>query len=173
MPILEGVRLKPLFTASTLDKGLDLIRKKKIEVFHCIRNTAGALIDQETMVTLQFEKSSKLHQGFIIRNSHCGLCRLRPNETCCEHMAALAILSLIVPTEQAKAMPIPLSFAESPWFKIGLFLYEWLSRTKYTMQHSVGEGYCLWEIAPDEGIMQLTIPDCWLSQSEQLFPGMP
>jgi superfamily II DNA or RNA helicase len=173
LPVLEGVQLQPWFSTSILDNGLELIRGNKIESFHCIRNAVGALIDRGATVTLQFEKNAKLHQGFTVRNSHCGLCRRKPNEKGCEHMAALAILSLIVPTAEAKAIPIPLGFAKSYWLKIGLFLYEWLSRTKYTVRRTPGEGGSLWNIIPAEGGMQVTIPDSWLLQGEHFFPGKP
>ncbi len=172
-PVLEGVQLQPWFATAILDKGLELIRKKEIKDFHCIRNAVGALVDRGATVTLQFEKSAKLHQGFIIRNSHCGLCRLKSNEKNCEHMAALAILSLIVPEGHRKAIPIPLAFAESNWLKIGLFLYEWLSRTQYKIHRTPGEGFSQWQMSPTDGIVQVTIPDTWVQQGEQLLPGKP
>lgn len=90
LPVLEGVQLQPWFSTSILDNGLELIRGNKIEGFHCIRNAVGALIDRGATVTLQFEKNAKLHQGFTIRNSHCGLCRQKPHEKGCELMACPA-----------------------------------------------------------------------------------
>jgi hypothetical protein len=61
-------------------------------------------------------------------------------------MAASAILSLIIPTGEAKANPIPIAFADSNWLKIGLFLYEWLTRTKYTIRRTPREGFSLWNL---------------------------
>jgi hypothetical protein len=171
LPVLEGVQLKPWFTTSLLDKGLELIRDNKIDGFHCIRNAAGALVEQGATVTLVFEKSATLHQGFVIRNSHCGLCRLKSNEKWCEHLAALAILSLIVPTEQAKAVPIPLAFAKSHWLRIGHFLYDWLSRAQMTVHRTEEEGFCRWESAPDAGRTLVTIPDSWVRSGRTSVPG--
>jgi superfamily II DNA or RNA helicase len=174
LPVLEGVQLQLWFSTSMLDKGLELIRNDKIEGFHCIRNAVGALIDHGATVTMQFEKSTKLHQGFIIRNSHCGLCRLNSVDKGCEHMAALAILSLTVPTGQAKAVPIPLAFVGSNWLKIGLFLYDWLSRTQYTIHRTMREGFFLWEIGErdsGEKLLQVTIPESWVRQGEQFVAG--
>jgi hypothetical protein len=176
LPVLEGAQLQPWFSTSMLDKGLELIRNDKIEGFHYIRNAVGALIDHGATVTMQFEKSTKLHQGFIIRNSHCGLCRLNSVDKGCEHMAALAIISLTVPTPQAKAVPIPLTFAGSNWLKIGRFLYDWLSRTQYTIHCTMSEGFSLWEIgeiASGERFLQVTIPDSWVRQGEQFVAVKP
>lgn len=170
-PVLEGAQLQPWFSTAMLDKGLELIRGNKISDFHCIRNGVGALIDRGATVTLQFEKSAKLHQGFMIRNSLCGLCDLNTNEKNCEHKAALAILSLIVPTGQSKAVPVPLAFAESNWLKIGLFLHEWLSRASYKVHCVSEEGFSLWEITSTEGAIKAAIPGSWVRQGEQLFPG--
>lgn len=171
LPILEGVQLRTWFAPPMLDKGLELLRKNEIGSFHCIRNSVGALIDREAAVTLQFEKSTKLHQGFLIRDNSCDLCRRKTHENGCEHMAALAILSQIVPTGETQAVPIPLAFSESKWMKIGLFLYEWLSRSQYTVHRTDGEGFSLWDVVPAEGTVQVTIPDSWAATGEFLFPG--
>ena len=170
-PVLEGVQLQPWFTTANLDKGLELIRGKKITSFHCIRNAVGALLEHDATVTLHFEKSSKLHQGFMIRSSHCDLCGCRQNNKACEHLAALAILSLIVPTGKTKAIPIPLSFAKSPWLKIGLFLYDWLSREKYTVHQRMEKYSSIWEITTADGGARVNIPHSWKHQAEQIFPG--
>ena len=170
-PVLEGVQLQPWFTTASLDKGLELIRGKRITSFHCIRNTVGALLEHDATVTLNFAKSTTLHQGFMIRSSHCGLCGHRLNNKVCEHLAALAILSLIVPTGQTKAIPIPLGFAKSPWLKIGLFLYDWLSREKYTVHQRMEKYFSIWKISTADGVAQVNIPHSWKHQAEQLLPG--
>jgi hypothetical protein len=171
LPVLEGVQLQPWYETPTLDEGLQLIREKKITDFHCLRNAVGALIDKEAIVTLHFAKSSKLHQGFIIQNRHCSLCRLKPAEKGCAHMAALSILSLMVPTGQTKAIPIPLAFAAGNWRKFGAFLHEWLNRAKYTIEHTPGKGFTQWRIAANEGSVRVTIPDSWKDIGELFFQG--
>jgi superfamily II DNA or RNA helicase len=171
LPVLESVQLQPWFSTPVLDKGLHLIREGKIGRFHCIRNAVGATINKGATVSLQFEKSAKLYQGFIIRNSHCGLCRCGPHDKGCKHMAALAILSLIVASKHSKAVPIPLGFAKSSWLKIGLFLYDWLSLSKYAVHRTREKEFSLWEITPGQGFMRVNVPDSWVRQGEQLFPG--
>ena len=109
----------------------------------------------------------------MIRNRHCGLCRLKAHDKGCKHLAAISILSLLVGTGQTKAIPMPLRYAESDWRKIGLFLYEWLSRTKYTLHRTVENGFSQWEIASNEGLVRVNIPDSWVDQGEQLLPGKP
>jgi len=171
MPVLEGVQLQPWFTSSVTDKGLKLIREQKIEGFHCIRNVVGAVVDGKALVTLQFEKSEKLHQGFIIRTRYCGLCRTRADKEGCEHLAALAILSLIVPKGGTKAIPIPLAFSGSNWEKIGLFLYEWLSKCKYKVRSSREEGCSSWKIMLEQGFVRVGLPEAWRHQGEILLSG--
>ncbi len=173
LPVLEGVQLQPWFTTAIIDEGLQLIRDKKLTGFTCIRNATGALLGKMATVTLQFAKSTTLHQGFFIETRHCGLCRLKTDEKGCAHMAALAILSLIIPAGQTKAMPMPMAFAGSNWQKIGNFLHDWLHRTHYTVQRSDGEGFSLWRITPAEGMLQITIPNAWQEQGELLLFRKP
>ncbi len=78
------------------------------------------------------------------------------------------------PAGQSKALPIPLAFAESNWLKIGLFLYEWLSRTQiYDSSYSWRGIFPLGDVHLTEGDVQVNIPDTWVRQGEQLFPGKP
>jgi superfamily II DNA or RNA helicase len=169
LPVSEGALLQPWFSLDRLDQGLQLIRDHKITGFHCIRNAVGALIDQEAPVMLEFEKNIKLHQGFAIRNTHCSLCRRTPDRKGCVHTAALAILSLTHPLERPRAVPIPLGFAQSNWLKIGIFLFEWLSRTQTTVRQSEGEGFSLCQITPAEGLIQAAIPESWTALGELLL----
>lgn len=173
LPVLEGVQLQPWFTTAILEEGLQLIRDKKITGFSCLRNATGALVGKKATVTLQFAKSTTLHQGFFIETRHCGLCRLKTDEKGCAHMAALAILSLIIPPGQAKAMPMPLAFAGSNWQKIGNFLHDWMHRSQYTVERSANDDYSLWRIMPAEGLVQTTIPNSWHDQGELLLFRKP
>ena len=171
LPVLESVQLQPWFASSVLDQGLQLLREKKIEGFYALRNATGALIEKKAVVALQFDTSVKLHQGFIIRNRYCSLCHLKQDQKGCAHMAALAILSLVPPSESAKPIPIPLAFVESGWLKIGVFLYEWLSRTPYDVIRTVENGVSLWGMVSTEGLIQVGIPEAWVPQAELLFPS--
>ena len=173
LPVLEAVQLQPWFTTTTLEEGLQLIRDRKITGFRCLRNATGALVGEKATVTLQFSKSTTLHQGFFLETRHCGICRLKTDEKGCAHMAALAILSLIAPNGQAKAMPIPMAFTGSSWQKIGNFLHDWLHRTQYTVQRSTGTDFSLWQITPAEGLVQLTIPNSWCGQGDLLLGRKP
>ncbi len=173
LPVSDSVQLRPWFTTAILDAGLQLIRDKKITGFTSIRNAVGALLGKKATVTLQFAKSSTLHQGFFIDTRHCGLCRLKTDEKGCAHMAALAILSLIVPPGQTKAIPMPLAFTGSNWQKIGNFLHEWLNRAQYTVQRTADEDFSFLRITPGEGLVQVTIPNSWLDQGELLLRRQP
>ncbi len=172
-PVSEGVQLKPWFTLPTLDKGLEFIRHKRITNFHFIRNSVGALIDNEEVVALQFENSVKLQQGFILRNSHCSQCCLQPSDKGCVHLAALCILSLALSSEpMPKVVPFPLTFADSSWFKVGSFLSEWLSTTSTRKTRVETEDGEVWKIAPDDGEVQLTVSEASLLQARLLLPQL-
>ncbi len=169
LPVSLGVQLKPWFTTAILDEGLQLIRENKISGFSCIRNATGALVGRKATVTLQFAKSTTLHQGFFLETRHCGLCRLKTDEKGCAHMAALAILSLTLPVGQEKAMPIPLTFAGSNWRKIGNFLHDWLHRSRYSLERIAGEDFSRLRISPAEGLLHITIANSWQDQGELLL----
>ncbi len=171
MPVLEEVLLQPWFAPSVLDKGLQLIREQKISDYHCLRNTVGAVVDGRAVVTLQFEKNTRLHQGFTLRRRYCSLCRSQVEKTACEHLAALVVLSLIVPKDGTKAIPIPLAFPGSDWEKIGLFLYEWLGRCRYESRNSLEEGCSSWEMILDQGVVRVGLPETWRYQGEMLLSG--
>jgi len=168
-PVTEGALLKPWFSLDRLDQGLRLIREQKIGDFHSIRNAVGALVDREAPVMLQFEKNPTLHQGFAIKNSHCSLCRRKSDRESCIHVAALAILSLIQPTAQAKTAPIPLGFEQSNWLKLGIFLFEWLSRTRSAIRHTETEGHTLVEVTPAEGLVRVAVPESWTAAGKLLL----
>lgn len=168
-PVTEAALLKPWFSLDRLDQGLRLIRERKIGDFHCIRNAVGALIDREAPVMLQFEKNPKLHQGFAIKNSHCSLCRRKSDRESCAHAGALAILSLIQSTAETRAVPIPFGFAQSNWLKLGIFLFEWLNRTRTAIRHSEAEEHFLVEFAPAEGLVQVAIPGSWTAAGKLLL----
>lgn len=174
VPVSEGALLRPWFALDTLDHGLRLIREQKISSFHCIRNAVGAVVGQGAPVTLQFERSAKLHQGFAISKAHCGLCRLAIGKKGCEHTAALAILSLTVPAERTvgkTALPLPIGFAGSTWFKLGGLLFEWLGRKQTSVRRTIGDGAVLWEILADKGRVAVTIPQSWSAQGELVWSG--
>ncbi|MFV0435914.1 MAG: DEAD/DEAH box helicase [Desulfopila sp.] len=169
-PVLEGVQLQPWFSSSLLDSGLNLIRDRTIDGFHCIRNTTGALIDGKAIVTLQFTKSTRLQQGFIIRHSHCGLCGSEAKDKACEHLAALAILSLITPPAEGQAIPIPLGFVKSTWHLLGHFLYDWLKKSKYSLERTTAKDYDRWQITADDGSIEVNLPASALPLGQRLFP---
>jgi superfamily II DNA or RNA helicase len=169
LPVAEGVQLKPWFTTAQLDGGLTLIRNKEIDGFHCLRNSTGALIGRKAFVSLQFQKSSQLLQGFSIHQRHCELCRLKKTDSGCEHLAALAILSLIIPPDQTKARPIPLAFHHGDWQKLGGYLYQWFAREAYTTHRIAGSSLSVWKITSADISLEAAIPHSWLFQAEQLF----
>ena len=171
LPVMEEVQLKPWFSRVTLDEGLSLIRDSRISAFHVLRGAVGACIDFKSSVTLQFDESRKLAQGFVLRNNYCGLCGAAAQRQRCPHMAAVAILSLVTPSGQAKARPVSLAFGESHWAKIGDFFYDWLSRGKYTVSCTRRERSYFWHFVTPDGGLELHLPLAWQPLAAELFPG--
>jgi superfamily II DNA or RNA helicase len=169
LPVHEAGQLKPWFSMETLDAGLELIRNDRITGFHCIRDSVGAIIDGQTPVALQFRKNTKLHQGFMIKNRRCSLCNLKQADKGCEHLAALAILSLTLPPGKTRSIPIPLVFGSSNWMKIGEFIYEWLQRENYTLRCEQNEDYASCGLTLGGGSVAWTVPNSWLPQGERFF----
>ncbi|SHO52657.1 DEAD/DEAH box helicase [Desulfopila aestuarii] len=171
LPVLEEVQLRSWFSRATLDEGLGLIRQGRISAFHVLRGCVGACIDLEASVTLQFEPSAKLSQGFVLRNNYCGLCGAGAQRKRCPHMAAVAILSLIAPWGQSQPRPVSLVYNDSFWAKIGEFFYDWLSRGKYTMRCEKQETSWFWQVEAADGRFAVHMPLSWQLLGEELFPG--
>ncbi len=171
MPVLERVLLKPWFGETVLNQGLALLRQERLRGFYCVRDAAGAIVDEDALVSMQFEKSKRLQQGFVIRNGYCGLCRGSSSRDGCEHLAALALLSLVTAASGEKALPLPLAFKGGNWEKIGLFLYDWLGGSSYEAKWSnSGETVC-WEISSGNGSVMVRIPSAWAWQAGMILPG--
>ncbi len=167
-PVTEGALLQPWFSLEKLDQGLQLIRERKIGDFHCIRNATGALVDGEAPVILVFEKNTRLHQGFAIKDSHCSMCRRKKDRQGCAHEAALAILSLTQPAS-ARAVPVPLGFGGSDWLKIGTFLFEWLNKMKAVVRQTETDGRTLIEMTSGEGLVRAVIPSSFADRGKLLL----
>jgi superfamily II DNA or RNA helicase len=170
-PVLEGAQLRPWFTLPTLDNGLGLIRDQRVTDYHCVRGSVGALMDSGAVIALQFEKSTKLSQGFLLRNRRCDICSLRPEDNYCEHLAAVAILGMTVTaTPASKVTPTAFAVTDSNWWKLGSFLNKWLGRTetKLTCRED-GDGY-VWDFSPDEGGVQVTLPQSFQKRGMLFFP---
>jgi superfamily II DNA or RNA helicase len=170
VPVLEGVLLKPWFAETILNQGLALLRQERLKSFYCLRNAVGAIVD-DALVSLQFESSRRLRQGFVIRNGYCSICRGGSDRDGCEHLAALALLSLITPEDGKKAMVLPLAFKGSDWEKIGLFLYDWLGGSSYTAKWGGSDEAVFWEIFSGHGSLRINIPELWARQASMLLPG--
>ncbi|HKJ65474.1 MAG TPA: SNF2-related protein, partial [Desulfopila sp.] len=171
LPVLEMVQFKPWFSEPTLNQGLDLLRRGSVDGFDYLRNAVGAVIDNKALVTMQFEASKRLHQGFVIRSGYCGLCRGKSERDGCEHLAALAILSIDSSKSKEKAQPLPLAFAGGSWEKIGLFFYEWLGQSGYAATWNITDGAVFWEAVTQGGSLGVAIPGAWRRQAETILTG--
>ncbi len=158
VPVAVAARLQPWFDTATLDQGLVEIGERRIVTLAMMRGTVAALVDNHAVVMLHFEKKASLHQGFIIDNGHCGLCGGKAGSKGCRHQAALAILSLVVPTGHDKPLPLPLAFADSHWRKLGFFLHDCLSKSPTHTEHQGESERGTWRITPLEGRLEIVLP---------------
>ena len=119
---------------SWLDKdmhqaGLELLQDKQLDVFLFFRNTAGAIIrnGDETSLTYLAMADSHNHQKFQVPTAVCELCAPAAGDQSrqCPHIAAVA-LKMMGWTENKRESktPPPFLFPKSPWYVIGLVIYE-------------------------------------------------
>lgn len=171
VPVLEEVQLKPWFSQARLNQGLKLLRKGCITSFHCLRNASGAIVDNNALLTMQFERHTRLLQGFVIRSGHCGICRDKSSRDGCEHLAALALLSLVVVENADKPVPLPLAFAGSNWEKLGHFLFDWFRKGGYQTTWNEADAVLQWKAVREDGTFTVTIPSAWRKQAAMVLPG--
>ena len=172
-PVSEGAQLRPWFTLSTIDRGLQLIGEQRVTAFHSVRSSVGALIDNKAVAALRFEKSTKLRQGFILRDRRCDICRLKPDNDYCEHLAAVAILGLTVTaTPESRVIPTAFALTESNWSKLGSFLSRWLGKSEAKLDYTAGMVGDIWAFTPGEGAVKVVIPKLFLPRGMLFFPAV-
>lgn len=170
VPVLDEVQLKPWFSSEILQQGLQLLRQQRVEDFTWLREVVGAVFDGETIITMRFEKSAKLRQGFVIRHRWCALCRSKKKGECA-HTAALALLCLDSLDESQKPIPFPLAFRGSDWEKIGRFLEGWLGRSACSLRHDPEAGGSILEATTKDGGIAIEIPVPWERQARLVVAG--
>ncbi|MCP3890145.1 MAG: DEAD/DEAH box helicase [Desulfobulbaceae bacterium] len=157
LPIAVTILLKPWFETEVLDKGLQLIKERALTSFFIYRNSAGGQLFEKYELHLIYEKNNKISQGFTIKTEYCELCGYKNRQRRCEHLAALALLTLAQPCDAALA-PMPLTFKLSRWYKVAEFLNNWLSREKGQMERLVTGESIKYKRTAKEGLFEATIP---------------
>jgi len=152
LPVAVSACLAPWFEDNVLESGLDLIRENGFSHFFFHRHVAGALLDGEYPLTIVYDKTTRIHQGFTLKTEHCSLCSSSRRKKRCKHIAALCLLSLIERPE-GSPFPMPLLFRESRWGKLANFLYDWLSKEKGSLDHTFdGKKFSIKRTAPEGGL---------------------
>ncbi len=161
MPVAETVLLKPWFSSKLLEEGLKIIKEGKLANFFYFRNGIGGLINGHVPVTLLLENNTRLHQGFTIKYDQCGLCRNKPKNKRCAHLAALAILSLSPSADGKKCFPLPLQFPQSGWNQIGDFLYNRIPFQPADSKIQISDSSLTLAHSSDGNDMEIVLPkDC-------------
>ena len=129
LSIAASACLSPWFADDVLEEGLTLLRETALSRFFLHRHVAGALFHGEYPLTIVYEKTNRIHQGFTLKQEHCSLCTASRNKKRCKHIAALCLLSL-AKKQDGMLFPMPLLFKNSQWGKLADFLHDWLSKEK-------------------------------------------
>lgn len=152
LSIAVSACLAPWFDDDILEKGLALIRENELGHFFFHRNIAGALLHSEYPLTIIYDKTSRIHQGFTLKTEDCSLCRPSRRKKRCEHIAALCLLSLIERPGDSP-FPMPLLFQDSGWGKLAGVLHDWLSKEKGDLDHTFDDKkICIKRTAPEGGV---------------------
>lgn len=168
------VCLSPWFETDVLTSGLALIRENLISHFFFHRNVAGALFQKVYPLTIIYEKSTRIGQGFTIKTQHCSLCnpsKSTRNNKRCEHIAALCLLS-ITDNPDKPPFPMPLHFRDSRWGILAGVLHDWLGQEQGHLERTYDkEKICFKRTASEGGLeahLASSISDDW-----ELFTGEP
>ncbi|MCK5516435.1 MAG: hypothetical protein KAI39_06130, partial [Desulfobulbaceae bacterium] len=152
LSIAVSACLAPWFDDDILEKGLALVRENELGHFFFHRHVAGALLSGEYPLTIIYDKTSRIHQGFTLKTEDCSFCRSSRRKKRCEHIAALCLLSLIERTEDSP-FPMPLLFQDSEWGKLAGVLHDWLSKEKGDLNYAFDDKkICIKRTAPEGGV---------------------
>ena len=148
--IAVTVCLQPWFETEVLEKGLAILRETELSHFFFHRHIACAIFQNEYPLTIVYEKTTRITQGFTLKTQHCSLCDRSRHKKRCEHIAALCLLSLIEKHDE-KPFPIPLLFRNSKWGKLAGFLHDWLKHEQGPLESSFDENSALFVRKSSEG----------------------
>ena len=153
LSVAVSVCLTPWFEDDVLEEGLTLLRENVLSHFFFHRHVAGALLDDKYPLTIIYEKTTRIHQGFTLKTEHCSLCGSFRHKKRCKHIAALCLLSLIEKSDDPP-FPMPLLFQDSPWGKLARFLHDWLSKERGRFDHTFDESKIYFKRTVPEGGFQ-------------------
>ncbi|MBW2658665.1 MAG: DEAD/DEAH box helicase [Deltaproteobacteria bacterium] len=156
LPVAVSACLAAWFADDVLEEGLTLLRETALSHFFFHRHVAGALFHKEYALTIVFEKTKSIRQGFTLKTDHCSLCGTYRHTERCKHIAALALLSLVGKPDGI-LFPMPLLFKDSQWGKVAGFVYDWLSREKGSLEYSFDREENYFKRAASEGGFQARI----------------
>ncbi|OEU47016.1 MAG: hypothetical protein BA866_12130 [Desulfobulbaceae bacterium S5133MH15] len=156
LPVAVSACLTPWFEDDVLEEGLALLRETALAHFFFHRHVAGALLHDEYPLTIVFEKTKRIYQGFTLKTEHCSLCGTYRHNKRCKHIAALCLLSLIE-KQSGPPYPMPLLFQNSEWGKLARFLYDWLSKERGNFKSTFDEKKTCFKRTASEGGLQARI----------------
>jgi len=168
LPIAATVLLQNWFDASTLDKGMGLLRQGKLSRFFIYRNSAACLCNVGSLFIL-FKQTNRIAAGFTVQEEHCDLCALANTRKRCAHIAALCILSLHE-NHDASYAPLPLLFKQSLWGKTAGFLYNWLSNEKGSTRFTYDESVVRLQKETTSGVFNAVVSDIGATAASLLDP---
>ncbi len=128
LPVATAAQLRPWFDTTTLDLGLEEIRRRHLSPVAAARNTVGVLIGEKAVVILSFDKSATLHQGFFHRQRPLRSLRRQAWRQSLPPPGSPGDSGLVEPDKARRPLPLPLAFAGGKWQKLGGFLHDWFAK---------------------------------------------
>lgn len=149
LPMEYTLALKTWFQPHTLEKALALIRRGEGRHLLFFRHSAALICeDGVTAMVNGAGGTGKLH--FVFRDGWCSRCVAAKTGQRCHHVAALAMLCL--GEEMNGLRPVTLTFADSPWYKIGCYLCERLKPDRTTIHWKTTSGSARLSILQESGL---------------------
>jgi superfamily II DNA or RNA helicase len=116
-----NLALKTWFKPHVMERAHTLIRKGQGRHLLFFRQSAALICADEITATVNIATGTGRHR-FVFRDGWCSQCVAGASGSRCQHVTALAMLCLRRHNE--KLQPVTITFADSPWQKIGRYLSE-------------------------------------------------
>ena len=122
VPLQHRILLKTWFSIKTIEAAHALITKQRFHNFLYFRSGSGLTISDDIVAVINCVPGTTPRHTLVFRDGWCSGCVAGTRGHRCKHVAAAALLCLGDNGEELYA--VPRSFEQSPWDKIGVYLFE-------------------------------------------------
>lgn len=137
LPMECNLALQTWFKPHILERAHTLLSKGRVRHFLFFRQSAAVICADGITATVNITTGVGRHR-FVFRDGRCSQCVAGTSGSRCQHVTALALLSLRRHNDNLQ--PVTMAFADSPWQKIGRYLSERLQPNHTTIsRHDKGD----------------------------------